>query len=279
MTRIRALIADNWKSGKELAQLGKDALEQGAGLEKLVVLPPMTDFHKTSGIIKASELGKVLEEWCSFARKLQVYLIPGTMLVNDEAGAGILHQAPLIDKYGQIIGVSSQTHLSSQEVSWGWQASNQLPLMDTPFGKLAILLNSDCWQPEVWRLITLLGAKMAVAYTMVEAPYTESYQLAGSWQNVQQNQVFAIECSLTGQWEGREYQGRSAIIGPCELTSDFSGFLPCRKEGDWLEVEISLEELEQVRQQYPLLKQLNLPLYENKLLPLYRQATTGADNK
>jgi predicted amidohydrolase len=204
-----------------------------------------------------------------------VNLIPGSFLIRHRetlaAEETQLHLAPFIDNQGQLKGFSTQTHLSPQERDGGWQAGKELPLVDTSFGRVAILLNRDCWQPEAWRLTTLAGAELVVSLTMVPKPYTEARQLAGSWQNVQQNQVLGVECSFEGRWQGKSFQGRNAYLVPCEMTPGFAGFVKGEEQGDWLINELSFEPLHQVREEYPLLEQLNLFMYEQRLLPLYRR--------
>jgi predicted amidohydrolase len=263
------------------ADLRLESLEKLLGVKGdpplLVVLPPRSCRLSPSSqaIPRLNSLEQLLAPWCELARYLGVNLIPGSFLVHHQESLKTeesqLHLAPFIDNKGQLTGVSAQTHLSPQERDDGWQAGRELPLVDTAIGRVAILLNQDCRQPEAWRLTTLAGAELVVSLTMVPKPYTEPKQLAGSWQNVQQNQVLGVECSFEGQWQGKSYQGRNAYLAPCEMTPGFTGFLKGEEQGGWLVKELYFEPLHQVRQEYPLLKQLNLIMYEHRLLPLYRR--------
>jgi predicted amidohydrolase len=275
---MKALKVAVWNSevpnaGLLPGDLSKESLEKLAENEGespvLVVLPPLS----CRLALSSRSIGrlKVLEEqlapWCELARKFGVSLIPGSFLVEKE---GLWHVAPFIDQQGQITGYSRQTHLAPQERDQGWQAGRELPMVHTFMGQVAILLKQDCWQPEVWRLVTMAGADLVIALTIVTMPYAEARQLAGSWQNVQQNQVLGVECSFSGSWQGERCQGRNAYLAPCEMTPGFSGFLQGAAQGKWLVNRFNFKSLRQVRQEYPLLEQLNLVLYEDRLLPLYR---------
>lgn len=209
------------------------------------------------------------EPWQQLAVKYRINIIPGSYLeIGDDPG-GKFHRASYIDDHGEIAGQVGQTHLTLAQGRGGWVAAHQLPIVNTRYGPLAILLDRDCWVPEVWRMITLAGVRLVVALTRVATPYTLHYQLAGSWQNVQQNQVLAVECSLEGSWQGQAYQGRSGVLAPCEITPDLQGYLPWDSKGEYQIKRLNFKELEQVRQLYPLLEQLNLVMYRDKLLPLY----------
>lgn len=234
--------------------------------EKLVVFPPYF-FQSSPEAVPRLSVNQILTSCCDLARQLQVNLIPGSFLVQEKEG--LFHQAHFIDKRGKVTGYCCQTHLTPEEVGAGWQMAMELPLVDTPLGQVAIMLNRDCWQPEVWRMVTLAGADLVVGLTMVPAPYSESKQLAGIWQNIQQNQVLGLECCGQGQWQGQAYQGRSGFFAPCEMTPGFTGKLAGEEEAGFLVCSLDFARLEQVRREYPLLEQLNIPMYQKKLLSLY----------
>jgi predicted amidohydrolase len=126
--------------------------------------------------------------------------------------------------------------------------------------------------PEAARILALLGAEILVAPRAPESPYSSSEALAGLWQLCQQNQTFGVEAGLSGRAFGRSWDGKAALFAPCEVTPDGSGFLG--RSGYLIrdgaaEARADIGELRRIRQDYPLLRQLNPALYRRYLPQLY----------
>ena len=84
------------------------------------------------------------------------------VLPSIEKTAGILSSsAVILGPDGSVIGRYRQTHLSSSMRSWA-KPGDDLPVFDTPFGRIGILLEEDGLYPETSRILALNGADIMV---------------------------------------------------------------------------------------------------------------------
>lgn len=127
----------------------------------------------------------------------------------------------LVDDRGQVCFRQDQTHDRSGTLTIG----DSLHICRTSLGTVGFLLGDDVRVPEVGRILRLQGANLFLAYSFLPAPANPWRQWAGVWQQVQQNQVFALEASFNGQIDGHDYAGDNVIHAPCEMTVGDSGFL------------------------------------------------------
>jgi predicted amidohydrolase len=152
------------------------------------------------------------------------------------------------------------------------------PPIDTPVGKLGLLLGRDVRVPEVSRILALQGADVLVAPLAPQAPYSAEEAMAGLWREVQQNQTFGLEAGLVGDLGGRVRDGKAALLGPCELAADQSGFLGrigyLVREGA-LTARLDFEALAAVRRDHPLRRQMNPSLYRSNAAPWRPDAAGG----
>ncbi len=163
------------------------------------------------------------------------------------------------------------------------KAGNKINYANTELGKVGILLNHDCWHPQIGRIMALDGIDIVLAVNMMKDPYSNKsvynpwQQLAGVWSQVQQNQFIAMEGSIGGQ---------NLIHAPCEITPCRTGILAPKaidkepaennvidyfdllsrnyKEIDGFRIissEINIDSLREIRNSYPLMNYLNKPLY------------------
>lgn len=166
------------------------------------------------------------------AAKHQVYLAGGTLLSSRETPeksapvpAPPLNRGYLFGPDGTLIGTQAQTHLTQEEKSLGFGRAESLSIFHTDIGAIGMAIGTDVWVPEVFRILSLMGADIIVCPVAVEAPYNPWHQVRGVWQEVQQNQVFGVEACLVGDMFGKTYEGRSSILTSVEASEDGSGFL------------------------------------------------------
>ncbi len=74
----------------------------------------------------------------------------------------IFNTAPLFDRQGKLIGTYSKMELYDPEETEGVTPGTELPVFDTDFGKLGIMICYDSWFPEVTRLLAYKGAELVV---------------------------------------------------------------------------------------------------------------------
>lgn len=201
------------------------------------------------------------------AAKYQIYLCPGTTIMEKNNDYHIV--APLFNPQGEKIGSQRQTHLSPAEKAWGLVQGQEISTWSTDIGHLGLIVGRDSWHPEVSRILALQGADLVLAPTAVPAPYNPWLQIAAMWQQVQQNQFFALENWFDGKFASTIYQGTAPILAPCEMTTEETGYLADGKEK--LIAQLDFAKRQQVIVDYPLLKLLNKSLYKQYLPRLYER--------
>lgn len=166
------------------------------------------------------------------AAKHQVYLAAGTLLsaperpgASEPVPAPPLNRGYLFGPDGTLIGTQAQTHLTQEEKALGFGRGETLSVFQTDVGTVGMAIGRDVWVPEVFRILSLMGADIIVCPVALEVPYNPWHQVRGIWQEVQQNQVFGVEACLVGEMFGKTYEGRSAILTSVEASEDGIGFL------------------------------------------------------
>lgn len=206
----------------------------------------------------------------TITRHLLAYLVPGSTLVLDRGE--IYHETCLISPGGELQGCQRQLFLSREERELGWCRGDTAAVFDTDLGKVAILTGTDAWYPEVGRVLALQGADIVCCCGAIRSEENKWRQLAGIWQQVQQNQFFCVESQLKATLAGDSWSAPSLIHAPCEMTEGFTGLLAgsldSEEYGDYLEAELDRQARQDVMNSYPLLKLLNAAAYHCAAAPL-----------
>ncbi|MEX2356022.1 MAG: nitrilase-related carbon-nitrogen hydrolase [Thermaerobacterales bacterium] len=253
----------------------------------LIVLPAWTGLlplHLFSGRWSLKDLetvirryGLALEElWIAWARELArqtgTYLVPGSVLIPSSHDRGLLHVSTLIAPDGRVMGRVTQTHVTGREAAWGLTAGVDLPVWNVDGVRVGILLGSDAWFPEAGRIMALQGAALLAAPTAVPAPYSPWHHLGGIWQQVQANQLFAVEAGMCRVAGDIPLEGRTSIMGPLEITPRGTGYfrqVKNSREAEMLAADLEFPRLSGVRREYPLADHYNFDLYRRAFPHLY----------
>lgn len=224
----------------------------------------------------ASDFNEFLDFFTDLSKKHGIYTVPGTMLLP--ARDGITNTSYLISPAGKILGTQSQTHLNRDERGCGFVCGEDLRVFATSLGDLGFAICEDAWYPEVMRILTLKGARIIIAPTAVPKPYSMWHQVRGMWQNIQQNQVFGIESCLVGFLGGVEFEGRSAIYAPCDMTPEDTGMLEQAKAPHMEDVfthDLDFDKLKETIVGFDIFSRFNIPLYKEWFPDLYKEAVAG----
>lgn len=217
---------------------------------------------------------ETLLDWArGFARVLDVYLVPGTCLVPGTNG--LLHRAYIVDPGGNLLGCQSQTHVRAWERQLGLVGGTELPAWDVDGFRLGLAVGSDAWTPEVGRILALQGVTLMACATAVPSPYLPHWQMAGPWQQVQANGLYGIESALDGTVAGLEFQGRSSVFAPLELTPGGRGYLSPANSNSTREplvaADLNLARLLELRKNYVRERRFNTAFYARSFPRLYLQ--------
>ena len=95
------------------------------------------------------------------ARENNVYVIAGLALVKEQLPAVAFNSSVFIDCTGELMGTFDKAHLWALERFY-FRSGNELPVFDTEFGKVGVMICYDMGFPEVARILALKGAELIV---------------------------------------------------------------------------------------------------------------------
>lgn len=168
--------------------------------------------------------GPTMSTMCEYARTNRVWLnVPH---YERTTSGDLYNSSVLVDSAGEIVGVYRKTHLPWSLTGWEkfyMRPGSGFPVLETPLGRVGILLCYDRDFPEAARILALRGAELILL------PNGASRSLVEMWQKVvsvraYENQVAILGCSLTGRTdvEHHEFCGHSLYASP---TGDILGSL------------------------------------------------------
>ncbi|HUW49156.1 MAG TPA: carbon-nitrogen hydrolase family protein [Patescibacteria group bacterium] len=108
-----------------------------------------------------------IEALCDKAKEEKVYVIAGTIEKVETGQKGCYNVAVLIGPEGKVLGKYRRTTPAGP---WGYKSGNhwdfdyveadELPVFETQFGKIGILICSEVYVPELSRILALKGAEI-----------------------------------------------------------------------------------------------------------------------
>jgi len=91
------------------------------------------------------------------ARKHELYIVAGIL---EKEGNTIFNTAVLIDRKGQLAGKYRKVCLPREEINGGVTPGDSLPVFDTDFGRIGLMICWDVFFPEPARGLALQGAEV-----------------------------------------------------------------------------------------------------------------------
>ena len=193
------------------------------------------------------------------ARRYGMY-IAGS--IYESAGNGVYYNTcPLIGPDGAIVGVYRKTHLfdapNRHDIQGGIResdkvrAGNALPVFETSIGPIGLSVCSDLRFPEVYREMTLRGARLLVCASAFLSPRFDHWEFFLR-ARAAENQVWVVASGQYGTEpkSGIGFVGRSMVVDPWgTITATASDAETC------LSAVIDPSFVDEVRQRYPLLEQ------------------------
>jgi predicted amidohydrolase len=133
------------------------AAAQGA---RIVVLPELAN----TGYVFASRAeafalaepvpaGPTSQAWMAAAARLGIYIVAG---ITEQDGQRLYNAAVVIGPQGYL-GTFRKLHLWGDEHLFFEAGDRGLPVFDTEYGKLGVIICYDGWFPEVYRLMAMQG--------------------------------------------------------------------------------------------------------------------------
>jgi predicted amidohydrolase len=191
-------------------------LEQAAGLgASLLVLPecavPGYMWASAAEALPIAEeipgpSTELLERECA---RLGMHVVCGLI---ERQGDTLLNAAVLVGPDG-LVGTYRKTHLPFLGVDRFVQAGDELPVFDTPLGRIGIEICYDLRFPEVTRTLALRGADIIAHPTnfpLAAQAQTELITVA----RAAENRVYLLTANRSGEERWAEFCGRSQIVDP-----------------------------------------------------------------
>ncbi len=206
------------------------------------------------------------------ARELEVVIIAPLF---EKRAAGVYHNtAAVIDADGSLLGLYRKMHIPDDplyyEKFYFTPGDLGFPNFETRYGRIGVLICWDQWYPEAARLASLRGAKIVFYPTAIGWHPGEKQQYGAAqldaWRTVQRahaiaNGVFIAAVNRVGfegpADNGLEFWGASFVADPFGL---MLAEAPTHSEAT-LVVECDLRRMEEVRRNWPFLRDRRIDAY------------------
>ena len=242
-----------------------------AGRADLVVLPELA--------LTGYQVGRVVDDVARPAGDPDIAGLggeAGAFVVGfAEAGAVHTYNAAAYVEGGAVRHVHRKLYLPTYDV---WEERKhftpgaEIRAFDTAFGRMAILLCADAWQPAVAALAVQDGARVLLVPANSAARRPD---IVETWHDITRFYARTLQCYVVfvnrvGEEPGLRFWGGSHVYAP-------GGALVAEAPHDQpalLEVDIDLEAVRRARREMPLVKEARLALLGRELA---RLAAEGGD--
>ncbi len=169
--------------------------------------------------------GPATERIAELARELDLYVIFG-LAERDSSDPTVLYNAVAVVGPDRIQGTYRKLHLGSLPwVSEGvtYQPGNSLPIFETRFGPIGVIICYDFWfNPELTRLLALKGARLIFnCCATFKGPGKRDYMVNTTTTRAQENLCYAVSANQVGGPDGTGSYGAEHLDEG--RTSDFLG--------------------------------------------------------
>jgi N-carbamoylputrescine amidase len=222
----------------------REATDGGADL---VVLPELAnsgcDFSSRERALRLAEEvgetgenpGPTLRAWRALAREFGVFVISGFL---EREGGSLYNSAAVIGP--GLFGRYRKTHLWDGE-KLIYEAGRDLPVFDTPLGRIGVLICYDAWFPEAARTLALRGADLLCVPANAPDDWVPEAQRRGGLtmlnvhavSHANANRLFVACANRVGDG----YLGRSCVVDPTGGLLAFGS----EAEEDVVQAEIDVE--------------------------------------
>jgi predicted amidohydrolase len=153
------------------------------------------------------------------ARARDVHIIMGASTNKGPYPGDVYNSALLIGPKG-VVGVYSKTHVASfavggmvaAEKAW-WSPGTDIPVFETPLGRIGIEICYDNSFPEVARTLTLKGAELIVNISAALCGF-EDHWTNSLYVRATENAVWFLHVSIVGRQRNFELFGGSRLLTP-----------------------------------------------------------------
>ncbi len=211
-------------------------------------------------LIDEADSRKYIEQVKELSQNYKIAICPGSYWQKEKNN--IYHESCLIID-GEVWLKQRQIYLARWERELEFSRGTKIELKEIKDWKLALIISTDVFYPQVSRMAALKGADIVLSPVGFIGEKNQALQISGMWQEVQQNQFFAVESGFNGFLGERNFWGESIIYAPLEMTEEGDGYLK-RSSGQQSLIIATLdnEQRKKAISKFDVLSQLNREFYQ-----------------
>ena len=207
-------------------------LEEGRAQADLLVLPEYACVELGAALVggdvtdEQTELAamvaaapEILEAMRAAARRMGVWLLPGTLPMRREDGR-IVNRAPLITPEGRLAFQDKRAMTRFETERWGVTQGADPNVFDTPWGRIGVSVCYDVEFPKHVRVQVQEGAWLVLAPSCTDTLHGFNRVRIGAAARAMENQCYVAITPTVGQapWSAAldVNRGHAAVFGPVD---------------------------------------------------------------
>ena len=212
------------------------------------------------GLIREEDSREYIEQVKDLSQNYKIAICPGSYWQKEKGS--IYHESCLIIN-GEVRLTQRQIYLACWERKLGFSRGTKIELKEIKDWNIALIISTDVFYPQVSRMAALKGADIILSPVGFTEEKNQAIQISGMWQEVQQNQFFAVESGFNGILGEQNFWGESVIYAPLEMTEKKNGFLTRTKGQQSLIIaHLNNEQRGKAILKFDVLSQLNREFYQ-----------------
>ena len=210
-------------------------------------------------LIKEADSGEYIEQVKELSQRYKIAICPGSYWQKEKGN--FYHESSLIIN-GEVRLKQRQIYLARWERQLGFSRGTKIELKEIKDWNIVLIISTDVFYPQVSRMAALKGADIVLSPVGFIGEKNRALQISGMWQEVQQNQFFAVESGFNGFLGEQSFWGESIIHAPLEMTEKENGFLTRTKGQQSLIIaELDNKKRRKAISKFDVLSQLNREFY------------------
>jgi predicted amidohydrolase len=157
-------------------------------------------------LIKEADSREYIEQVKELSRECKMAICPGSYWQKEKNN--IYHESSLIIN-GEVRLKQRQIYLARWERELEFARGTKIELKEIKDWNIALIIFTDVFYPQVSRMAALKGADIVLSPVGFIGEKNRALQISGMWQEVQQNQFFAVESGFNGFLGERNFWGES----------------------------------------------------------------------
>jgi len=218
------------------------------------------DNRSVRSLINKADSREYIEQVKELSQNYKITICPGSYWQKEKNN--IYYESCLIIN-GEVQLKQRQIYLARWERELGFSRGVKIELREIKDWRLALIISTDVFYPQVSRMAALRGADIVLSPVGFTGEKNRALQVSGMWQEVQQNQFFAVESGFNGFLGEQSFWGESVIYAPLEMTEKGDGYLE-RSSGQQrlIIAELDNKKRRKAISKFDVLSQLNREFYQ-----------------